>query len=58
MPQKADDVISFKIAGERYEIFMFRSYTHTYENDITVLCFEVETYVYSAAELERYFHST
>ena len=37
---------------------MFRSYTHTYENDITVLCFEVETYVYSAAELERYFHST
>ena len=90
VPQKADDVISFKIAGERYEvyyleekftilkkfgisddidkdillkacslahdeIFMFRSYTHTYENDMTVLCFEVETYVYSAAELERYF---
>ena len=37
------------------EIFMFRSYTHTYENDMTVLCFEVETYVCSATELERYF---
>ena len=90
VPQKSEDVISFKIAGERYEvyyldekftilkkfglnddidkelllkacsqshdeIFMFRSYTHTYENDRTVLCFEVETYVYSSAELERYF---
>ena len=90
VPQKVDDVISVKIAGERYEvyyldekftilkkfgisedidkeillkacsqahdeIFMFRSYTHTYENNKTVLCFEVETYIYSASELERYF---
>ena len=90
VPQKENDLVSFKIAGERYEvyyldekftilkkfgisddidkelllkacsqahdeIFMFRSYIHTYENERTVLCFEVETYVHSAAELERYF---
>ena len=37
------------------EIFMFRSYTHTYDTNATVLCFEVETYVKSLSELERYF---
>ena len=90
VPQVEEGVVSFKIAGERYEvyyldekftilkkfgigedidkdlllkacsqahdeIFMFRSYTHTYDNDRTVLCFETETYVHSTAELERYF---
>lgn len=37
------------------EIFMFRSYTHTFDTNTTVLCFEVETYVNSCFELERYF---
>ena len=37
------------------EIFMFRSYTHTLENSTTLLCFEVETYVTSLAELEKFF---
>ena len=37
------------------EIFMFRSYTHSYDDKSTVLCFEVETYVNSLTELERYF---
>lgn len=90
VPQIENNVVSFKIAGERYEvyyldekftilkkfgisddideglllkacskahdeIFMFRSYTHTYDNDRTILCFETETYVCSKAELERYF---
>jgi hypothetical protein len=90
VPQVEEGVVSFKIAGEIYEvyyldekftilkkfgigedidkdlllkacsqahdeIFMFRSYTHTYDNDRTVLCFETETYVHSTAELERYF---
>lgn len=37
------------------EIFMFRSYIHTYDADTTALCFDVETYVNSLSELERYF---
>ena len=37
------------------EIFMFRSYVHTYDDGKLVLCFEVETYLSSAAELEKHF---
>ena len=37
------------------EIFMFLRYTHTLENSTTLLCFEVETYVTSLAELEKFF---
>lgn len=90
VPQSEDDCISFKIAGERYEvyyqdqkftlvkrfilsedinrsllmdassqaqdeIFMFRSYVHTYDNGQSALCFEVETYLSSTVELEKYF---
>lgn len=90
VPQSEDDFISFKIAGERYEvyyqdekftlakrfglsedtnrvllmdassqaqdeIFMFRSYVHTYDNGQSTLCFEVETYLSSTAELEKFF---
>ena len=36
------------------EIFMFRSYIHSYDTNTMVLCFEVETYVSSLSELERY----
>ena len=37
------------------EIFMFRSYVHKYDNGQCVICFEVETYLDSVAELEKYF---
>lgn len=37
------------------EIFMFRCYTHCYDDKTTLLCFEVETYVNSLKELERFF---
>ena len=37
------------------EIFMFRSYVHQYDNGQCVICFEVETYLDSVAELEKYF---
>lgn len=37
------------------EIFMFRSYVHTYEDGRSILCFEVETYISSVAEMEKYF---
>lgn len=90
VPQVEEGAVSFKIAGERYEvyyqeekftlvkrfglsedtnrsllleassqaqdeIFMFRSYVHTYDNGLSALCFEVETYLRSTAELEKYF---
>ena len=37
------------------EIFMFRSYVHQYDNGQCMICFEVETYLDSVAELEKYF---
>jgi hypothetical protein len=37
------------------EIFMFRSYVHKYDNGQCMICFEVETYLDSVAELEKYF---
>ena len=37
------------------EIFMFRSYVHQYDNAQCMICFEVETYLDSVAELEKYF---
>lgn len=37
------------------EIFMFRSYIHTYDDGKSILCFEVETYLNSVTELERFF---
>lgn len=37
------------------EIFLFRGYVHTFDTGQSVLCFEVETYVRSLSELERYF---
>ena len=37
------------------EIFMFRSYVHKYDNGQAMICFEVETYLDSAVELEKYF---
>jgi hypothetical protein len=37
------------------EIFMFRSYVHKYDNGQPMICFEVETYLDSAAELDKYF---
>ena len=37
------------------EIFMFRSYVHKYDNGQYMICFEVETYLDSVAELEKYF---
>ena len=37
------------------EIFMFRSYVHTYEDGRSILCFEAETYISSVAEMEKYF---
>lgn len=37
------------------EIFMFRSYVHQYYNGQCMICFEVETYLDSVAELEKYF---
>lgn len=37
------------------EIFMFRSYVHKYDNGQCIICFEVETYLDSVAELEKYF---
>ncbi len=90
VPQSEADHVTFKIAGEMYEIycqenkftmvkrfgigddtrkdllmqacskaqdeiFMFRSYVHTYEKGQSVLCFEVETYLSSLSELEKYF---
>ena len=55
----ADDVnkeLLLKACAQAHnEIFMFRSYTHTLENSTTLLCFEVETYVTSLAELEKFF---
>lgn len=90
VPQSEANCTTFKIAGERYEvyyqedkftlaqrfvlsddinkaylidacsqaqdeIFMFRSYVHTYDTGQSVLCFEVETFLSSAFELEKYF---
>ena len=90
VPQSEEGHVTFKIAGERYEvyyqedkftmvkkyvigdgadkellmkacsqaqdeIFMFRSYVHTCDNGQSVLCFEVETYLSSRFELEKYF---
>lgn len=90
VPQRENDYIIFKIAGETYEvyyqdekfiiakrfalrqdmdrtllmescsmvqdeIFMFRSYIHTYDNGQSLICFEVQTCVRLLAELERYF---
>lgn len=49
------DLLLKACAQAHDEIFMFRSYTHTYDSNATVLCFEVETYVKSLSELERYF---
>lgn len=37
------------------EIFMFRSYVHQNDNGQCMICFEVETYLDSVAELEKYF---
>ena len=37
------------------EIFMFRSFIHTYDNGRSTVCFEVETYLNSVSELDRYF---
>ena len=37
------------------EIFMFRSYVHQYDNGQCMICFEVETYLDSVAELEKYY---
>jgi hypothetical protein len=37
------------------EIFMFRSYVHKYDNGQCIICLEVETYLDSVAELEKYF---
>lgn len=55
----ADDVnkeLLLKACAQAHnEIFMFRSYTHTLVNSTTLLCFEVETYVTSLAELEKFF---
>ena len=49
------DLLLKACAQAHDEIFMFRSYTHSYDTNTTVLCFEVETYVSSLSELERYF---
>ena len=49
------DLLLKACAQAHDEIFMFRSYTHSYDTNTTVLCFEVETYVNSLPELERYF---
>ena len=49
------DLLLKACAQAHDEIFMFRSYTHSYDANTTVLCFEVETYVSSLSELERYF---
>ncbi len=49
------DLLLKACARAHDEIFMFRSYTHTYDTNTTVLCFEVETYVNNLSELERYF---
>lgn len=37
------------------EIFMFRSYVHKFDKGQPMICFEVETYLDSLAELEKYF---
>lgn len=37
------------------EIFMFRSFIHTYDSGRSTVCFEVETYLNSVSELDRYF---
>lgn len=47
------DEVSCSIAHD--EIFMFRSYVHTYEDGRSILCFEAETYISSVAEMEKYF---
>lgn len=49
------DLLLKACAQAHYEIFMLRSYTHNYDNNTTWLFFEVETYVNSVTELDRYF---
>lgn len=56
LSEDVDKELLLKACAQAHdEIFMFRSYTHTYDTNATVLCFEVETYVKSLSELERYF---
>ena len=56
LSEDVDKDLHLKACAQAHdEIFMFRSYTHTYDANTTMLCFEVETYVNSLPELERYF---
>lgn len=90
IPQTCDDSVSFKISGERFDVYyqnevlsivksfalsadndrglllkaisqtqddilLFRGFLFKYDNGSEGICFQIQTYVRSAAELHRYF---